>query len=367
MPDINRNIRVGIVDDSKVVVASLTRYLNYADGITVALTASSGKDLLSQLKQCPDAEFPDVIITDVHMPEMSGIEVVRHGKALYPGLRFLMLTVSDDEETLFDAIQAGASGYLLKDVPGDVLAGHIEQLMQAGSVPMSPPIARKALHLLSRTTKQHRTDERPVNTFNLTARETEVLNLLVEAKDYKVIAAELMISPHTVRKHISNIYEKLHVSSKAQAIRLVHDTRHNAGREQTDRNYRIVLVDDHQMILDSLALMLSTISEIHVVAKFSDGRKVLSFLHDHPADLLITDVSMPYIDGITLTRDVHKALPELRILVLTVSESIEQMRHARDAGAQGYVLKKAGRQELTHAIQTLMRGESYFSASLLVS
>jgi DNA-binding NarL/FixJ family response regulator len=211
-------IKVAIVDDNKSTVASMAEFINYSDKTTMVLRAYSGAKLLEELKNCSEEKFPDVVITDVDMPGMDGIEVVRHGKALYPDLKFLMLTVYDDEDTLFDAIKAGASGYLMKDERIPIIIDHIEQLVFNGSVPMSPRIARKTLQLLARSDR-NKSDNLPDQPFNLSKREQEVLQLLVEGKNYKSIASELVISPNTVRKHISNIYRKLHISSKAQAIR----------------------------------------------------------------------------------------------------------------------------------------------------
>ena len=360
----NEKIKVGIVDDNKAIIASLTENLNYGNNTRVVFSANDGNVLLEQLKTCSAEEFPDVIITDVNMPGMSGIEVVRHGKALYPKLKFLMLTVSDDEDTLFDAIQAGASGYLMKDERMSVIIEHVRRLMSVGSVPMSPRIARKTLDLLARSDKTHQTDNTPAEVFNLSKRELEVLNLLVDGLDYKAIAADLEISPNTVRKHISNIYEKLHVSSKAQAIRMMQGASLDVEKNVASK-CNIILTDDHQIILDSLEMMISTIPGMKVIAKLNDSRTVLPYLAEHKADLLISDVSMPFLNGIQLADRVHTDFPEIKILMLTVSEDIEQVMQARAVGAHGYVLKKTGKDELTKAIRTVMKGDLYYSDSLL--
>ena len=159
---------------------------------------------------------------DIEMPEMKGTEAVKFASSIYPDLKFLMLTVFDDDDKIFDAIKNGASGYLLKDEKTSTIIDHIQQLLDIGGAPMSPSIARKALSLLSRSN----INENPLGdaadqvTSKLSERECDVLRLVVEGKDYRAIAEKLFLSSHTIRKHIANIYGKLHVSSKAQVINL---------------------------------------------------------------------------------------------------------------------------------------------------
>jgi DNA-binding NarL/FixJ family response regulator len=201
--------------------------------------------------------------------------------------------------------------------------------------------------------------------YNLSTREKEVLSLLVDGKEYKEIAELLFISPFTVRKHISNIYEKLHVTSKTQAIKLMHQSRNSRSadtRNGSAGTYKILLVDDHQIILDSLGMMLSTIPELTVAGKISDSRNVVSFLERHEVDLMISDSSMPYMNGLKLVADVLPRFPELKTLMLTVSEDKEDIREAYALGVSGYVLKKASKEELKAAIRSVMRGERYFEA-----
>jgi DNA-binding NarL/FixJ family response regulator len=132
--------------------------------------------------------------------------------------------VFDDDDKIFEAIKAGAGGYLLKDEKVPVIIDCIEQLQEVGGAPMSPRIARKAFDLLMKASmpvpaKEEASSEEK-NDYRLSARETEVLKLVVDGFDYKAIAEKLFLSSHTVRKHIANIYHKLHVTSKAQAIKL---------------------------------------------------------------------------------------------------------------------------------------------------
>ena len=131
-----------------------------------------------------------------------------------------MLTVFDDDEKIFEAIKNGASGYLLKDEKTSTIIDQIQQLVEIGGAPMSPVIARKALALLSRSNLEENTAQNEGVSNKLSERECDVLKLVVEGKDAKAIAEKLFLSTHTIRKHIANIYTKLHVSSKAQVINL---------------------------------------------------------------------------------------------------------------------------------------------------
>jgi DNA-binding NarL/FixJ family response regulator len=165
--------------------------------------------------------MPQVIFMDLKMPEMDGIETIRIAKSLYPQIHFIVLTIFDDDSKIFDAIKAGASGYLLKHEPASVLEESVIDILETGGAPMSPAIARKALNLLSRSVNTENatsaTNEIPES---ITQREKEILQNMISGWDAKRIAAELNISTLTVRKHIANIYEKLHVSSRAQIIML---------------------------------------------------------------------------------------------------------------------------------------------------
>ena len=355
-------IKVGIVDDNKSTVSSLQEVLSYAPKIKVVLTAKSGDDLFEKLKFTDTEGLPDIIITDVNMPGMSGIEVVRQGKALYPSIRFMMLTVFDDEDTLFEAIKAGASGYLLKEERTATIINHIEQLMEDGSVPMSSRIARKTLDLLAHSSPSV-SGNQVVQLEGLSAREKDVLYLLVDGLEYKAIAARLVISPHTVRKHIANVYEKLHITSKAQAIRLLQGNKQmteSGGRKR----HKILLVDDHQIILDSLAMMIATIGDCEITGKICDPTDVIPFLEANAVDLIISDISMPKMDGLALASQVKKKFPTVRMLMLTVSEAPEQVHRAHALGIEGYVLKKTNKEELTNAIRQIMSGESFYAQSI---
>ena len=214
-------IAIGIVDDKPQNRLSLAEKINFSDDISVTLIAKDGHDFLEQMKRLPINVRPSVVLMDIEMPALDGIEAVRHGAQLYPETKFLMLTVFDDDDKIFEAIKAGAGGYLLKDEKVQVIIECIEQLADMGGAPMSPRIARKALDLLMKATIPSQVKQVPEkNDYALSDREVEVLKLLVDGYDYKAIAEKLFLSSHTVRKHIANIYHKLHVTSKAQAIKI---------------------------------------------------------------------------------------------------------------------------------------------------
>lgn len=128
---------------------------------------------------------------------------------------------------------------------------------------------------------------------------------------------------------------------------------------------RVVLTDDHEIILDSLSLLLSRIEGVEVIGTLNDSREVVDFLRDHEADLLLTDMNMPQLSGIELTLKVRQHFPHMRVLMLTVSEDADSIREAFRAGISGYVMKKASKAELERAIKTIARGEKYFSESVM--
>ena len=216
-------IRIGIVDDKLQNRTTLREELSESEGLRVMLVAKNGADFLEQMKSLGEHERPEVVLMDIEMPEMDGISAVTKAKILYPDVNFLMLTIFDDEEKIFEAIRSGANGYLLKDEKIEVIEDYIRQLVEVGGVPMSPSIARKAMNMLARSRPEDNSSDHEQE--SLSEREFEVLSLLVQGYDYKVIAEKLFLSAHTVRKHIANIYSKLQVTSKAQAINLAHKKR----------------------------------------------------------------------------------------------------------------------------------------------
>ncbi len=128
---------------------------------------------------------------------------------------------------------------------------------------------------------------------------------------------------------------------------------------------RVLLVDDHQIICDSLSLLFGTMEDIEIVGTLNDSRKVLDFLQDHAVDVLVTDLNMPHLDGIQLTMQVRKEFPEMKILMLTVKDELDAIQDAYRAGISGYVMKKANRAELENALRSVATGQKYFSEAVM--
>ncbi len=207
-------IHIAIVDDKQPNRVSLSEKILYYKDIVVDFMAVNGEDFLAQIKLAK--QKPDVVLMDIDMPVLNGIETVNIATEKYPNTKFIMLTVFDDDDKIFDAIKAGAIGYLLKDEGVDKIATSIKEVVEFGGAPMSPRIARKALQLMVEGKTTQKKNEDTV----LSEREKDILKGLVQGLDYKGVADLLFISPHTVRTHITNIYKKLHVSSKTQAVML---------------------------------------------------------------------------------------------------------------------------------------------------
>lgn len=210
--------KIALVDDQSRILDQLSNELNSSEMVDVVFTARNGADYLLQMKNLPAARHPQVVLMDIEMPVMGGIEAVLNSCALYKNIRYLMFTVSDDDDKLFDAIVAGAHGYLLKDEQADVILEAIKEIIEKEGSPMSPSIARKTLKLLLREPGKKIKNDSVTN--DLSDKETKILKAMVTGLNYKQIGVELDLSPFTIRNHISKIYSKLHITSKAQAINL---------------------------------------------------------------------------------------------------------------------------------------------------
>jgi DNA-binding NarL/FixJ family response regulator len=212
--------RIALVEDNAVNRNTFMQKLKVSGRMELVFVAFNGNECLEQLKGMSHGGLPEVVFMDLEMPELDGIETIRIAKTLYPHIQFIVLTVFDDDVKLFEAIKAGASGYLLKHEPAAMLEAAVIEVLQTGGAPMSPAIARKALQLLSRAPEPTR--ENTAIPVNITEREQQILQHLVSGWDAKRIATALQVSVLTIRKHIANIYEKLHVNSRAQVISLAH-------------------------------------------------------------------------------------------------------------------------------------------------
>jgi DNA-binding NarL/FixJ family response regulator len=200
-------IRVAIVEDNPTLRTSLESLFNRTDGMRCVTTMSNLLNVISQI----GAAKPDIILMDIGLPNISGIEGVRTVKTHFPAINVLMFTVFDDDEKIFDAIRAGASGYLLKKTPPAEIVQAIFDLYHGGA-PMTASIARRVLQSFQSASSSHLED------YRLTAREDEILYSLVDGLSYKKIADKYCVSISTIRTHICNIYGKLHVNSKAEAV-----------------------------------------------------------------------------------------------------------------------------------------------------
>lgn len=203
----NKPIRVSIVDDELDLRENISGYVGAAKGFQCVSVHASAEEALASLPK----EKPDVVLMDINLGGMSGIECVRQLKPQMRETQMVMLTVFEDTEKIFSALSAGASGYLLKRLAPEKLLDAIREVHEGGS-PMSAPIARKVVQSLQ--APRAGADQ----TAELSPREREVLDGLAEGQAYKQIADKLNVSIHTVRNYIRRIYEKLHVRSSAEAV-----------------------------------------------------------------------------------------------------------------------------------------------------
>lgn len=204
-------IDIAIAEDNYYALKSTISKLEQNKQLRVIGSASNGIELLQLLT----GTRPDLVLMDIQMPEMDGIECTTQLKKLYPQIKIIMLTTFDDDEKIFDAIIAGASGYLLKEETAEYLSQSISEAMMGGAA-MSASIAMKVLKMVRQPILKNSENERI--DFDLTKRELEILEQLKSGLSYEQIATNLFISYGTVRKHIEHIYRKLQVSNKTEAV-----------------------------------------------------------------------------------------------------------------------------------------------------
>jgi len=205
-------LKVAIVDDNTFLINAVKEKLSFFDDVSVKHTSMNGTELLTELEENHNL---DLILMDIEMPVLNGIETTQIVKQKYPHIKIIMLTAFDNDEHIFNAIKAGADGYLLKEInPKDLYEG-IKETLNGGAA-MNPSIAMKTLKLLRNPIDiQNPRDQEEIS---LSTREVEVLEQLSKGLSYTVIADHLFLSPSTVRKHIENIYKKLQVHSKIEAV-----------------------------------------------------------------------------------------------------------------------------------------------------
>lgn len=212
-------IKVAIVDDNAFLQKAIIDKLSFFDTIRVKFTANNGIDLLEKLN---DNHTIDLILMDIEMPKMNGVEAVEKVKKLYPQIKIIMLTVFDNDVHIFNSIKAGADGYFLKEVnPQDLFNGIVETLN--GGAAMTPSIAMKTLKLLRNPIQIESTENQ--DDIQLTTREIDVLEQLSRGLKNKAIAENLFISAATVKKHIENIYRKLQTHNRIELIQKARENR----------------------------------------------------------------------------------------------------------------------------------------------
>lgn len=207
------NLKISIAEDNYFLYKSIEEKLSFFTDVSIKFHANNGAELIGKLEENHNI---DVILMDIQMPVMDGIKATELIKNRYPQIKVIMLTVVDDDECVFKSIKAGANGYLLKEINAENLYNSIIEVMEGGAA-MTPSIALKTLNLLRNpnlvTTKPEASED-----IQLTKREIEILVQLSKGLNYNDIADNLFISPSTVRKHIENIYRKLQVHNKMEAV-----------------------------------------------------------------------------------------------------------------------------------------------------
>lgn len=201
-------IRIAIVEDNKTIRDGLTVLLNATDGLKCIASYRNCESMLENIRE----DKPDLMLMDIGLPGMSGIDGIKKVKEIIPDMVILVLSVYEDDENIFDAICAGACGYLIKKTPPARLIEAIQEAHQGGS-PMSSHIARRVISFFHDNVRIK--DE---NDVNLSERERQILSNLAKGNSYKMIADSIFISIDTVRYHIRNIYKKLHVHSQSEAV-----------------------------------------------------------------------------------------------------------------------------------------------------
>jgi len=200
-------IKTAVVEDMRDIRDGLTTLINFTDGFRCTGSYSSMEEALARLP----GNVPDVLLSDIGLPGMNGIEGIRILKERYPQMQVLMLTVYDDDDRIFDALCAGASGYLLKRTPPAKLLENIREAMSGGS-PVSPEIATRVIKFFREFHNPERED------YALTPHETRLLKLLTEGYNYQTAAEKLGVSYNTIKFHVRHIFDKLQVHSKSEAV-----------------------------------------------------------------------------------------------------------------------------------------------------
>ncbi|MDX1478300.1 MAG: response regulator transcription factor [Saprospiraceae bacterium] len=201
-------MRIAIIEDDPLIRQGLEEYISSYTGFTCILAAESVESFMNS---CGGLEPADIILLDINLPGMSGVEGIRPIKHLWPAAAVIMLTIYSDTKHVFDALKAGADGYLLKNTPMDRIMEGMLQIQEKGA-PMSPAVARKVIDFFNPPKTRKKLRE------SLTARETDILQGLADGLTYSQVGEKYFISIETVRHHVKNIYSKLQVNTKVAAV-----------------------------------------------------------------------------------------------------------------------------------------------------
>jgi DNA-binding NarL/FixJ family response regulator len=203
-----KDIRVCIFEDNTALRESLYNLVDASEGFVCVGAFANCEDVVSKVSSVK----PDVILMDIELPVVSGIDAVRMIKEKFPEIKILMETIFEEDDKIFQSICNGAEGYILKSTPPEEILEAIKEIHEGGA-PMTPAIALKVMRMFKQNLSANKDDS-----FNLSTREKEILKCLVEGMSYKLIAANCFISSDTVHGHIKNIYKKLQVHSKSEAV-----------------------------------------------------------------------------------------------------------------------------------------------------
>lgn len=215
-------IRVAIVDDNQINRITIKEKLAPYQDVKLIFEAINGEDYFDKLNLIPKEQYPHVVLMDLEMPILDGIVTIATASVKFPEIKYIVLTIYEDDDKIFEAIKAGASGYLLKEDKAVNIVEAITNVVEYNGIPMSPAIARRAMELLREAPKPISSITESTVENQLSDREMEILKEVVKGYNHHEIAEKLFISPNTVRTHVNNIYKKLHLNSRSQVMNLAY-------------------------------------------------------------------------------------------------------------------------------------------------